>query len=151
MFSPAEVNFVPSRTLLGFVLAGTASGGVSIFLAVLSAPYKLILVLFLIVYFGYLMKLYYLGWPGRTPVALRWNVRHKQIQLRLQDRDWETVSVIKDVAVLPYLVVLRLQVASSRRTINCCVLYDATDSDSFRRLRVFALHGARIDVSATDS
>lgn len=124
------------------MLTGVVAGGASIWLASLATSYKALLALALASYAAYLLKLYHLGWAGRTPVALRWNVRHKQIQLRRVDGDWDTVVAVKDVAVLPYMVVLRLTIEGAKFPLSCCVFFDATDSDSFRRLRVFALHGA---------
>ena len=87
-------------------------------------------------------------------LAVRWDANRKQMFLFLRDSGWLQVEQIETAVALPWVVVLRLRMKQRYFIQSLVVMRDATDANSFRRLRVLASFGdylAPPDDSATGS
>lgn len=148
MFSPIEFSFKRSRSLIILILGSHLLSLYCLYVAALDVTIASVL--------SFIVMLS-LGWNLRRDVVnningiigIRFNGARKQISVNCHGR-WCPVDKVVSAVVLPYAVVLGFRVEGSRFTRYVVVFFDALSRDDFRRLRVFAVHGAYVKDPETE-
>ncbi|GGO82465.1 hypothetical protein GCM10011348_23920 [Marinobacterium nitratireducens] len=131
MFSPIEVAIGPSRRLCW--LSAAAHLCLLALLGLSSLPpYVLVPALPAVSLHGYCMYRRLAGMAA----GLRWDADLRQLAVRERGADWRPVEQVESVAVLPWLLIIRLRQDGRRRRL--VIAADSLSAEAFRRLSVVA-------------
>lgn len=149
MFSPIEFRFKRSRSLIALILGSHLLSLYCVYVAALDVTIASVLSFVLLL--SLLRQLRHIVVDNTQGIrGIRFNGLRKQISVN-DGGDWRAVSKVVSAVVLPYAVVLGFRVDGSRVSRYVVVFFDALDRDDFRRLRVFALHGAYVKDPETEN
>ena len=148
MFSPIEFSFKRSRSLIVLILGSHLLSLYCLYVAALDITIASVLSIIVLVSLAWNLHRYAVdNIKGIT--GMRFNGARKQISVK-DGGEWCAVNKVVSAVVLPYAVVLGFRVEGRRFKRYVVVFFDALSSDDFRRLRVFALHGAYVKDPETE-
>lgn len=149
MFSPIEFSIKRSRSLIVLISGSHLLSLYCLYVAVLDVTIAFLLAVVVLVSLGWNLRRYAVD-NTNVITGIRFNGARKQISVKYR-ADWCPVTRVVSAIVLPYAVVLGFRVEGSRFTRHVTVFCDALGRDDFRRLKVFALHGAYVKDPETES
>lgn len=142
MFSPIEFRIKRSRSLIVLILGSHLLSLSCLNIAALDVTIASILAVLVLFSLGWHLSRYAVdNSDGIT--AIRFNGARKQVSVMYRAA-WCPVTEVVSAVVLPYAVVFGFRLEGSRVTRYAVVFFDALEREDFRRLRVFALHGAYV-------
>lgn len=148
MFSPIEFSIKRSRSLIILILGSHLLSLYCLYVAVFDVSIAFLLAIVVLVSLSWHLNRYAVdNTSGITSV--RFNGARKQVFVKYR-ADWCPVTKVVSAVVLPYAVVLGFRVEGDRFTRYVVVFFDALSRGDFRRLRVFALHGAYVKDPETE-
>ncbi len=148
MFSPSEIRLSPSRFLLIY-LAGShlLAALITVRLSLEPLPGGLLLLLLLGSFWRLWRRAYAQSEPDSV-TALRWDADRRRLSLCLQAGGWHRAERIQSAVALPWVVVLVVRLRRRYLPQAVVVMRDATDADSFRRLRVLVNFAAYLPAAS---
>ncbi|MGB0468512.1 MAG: protein YgfX [Pontibacterium sp.] len=152
VFSPLEVQLRPSLRLAAIVFGSHLLAIVALFVADIEPFTASFLAILLFLSMGW--QSYHRVFMSNPDAicVLRWNADFHEISVQMRSGRWQRVDVLMASVVLPYALVLRVELENYALSQSVIIFPDAVKGPDFRRLRVLALHGAYVNqVNPTDS
>ncbi|BBB27376.1 protein YgfX [Amphritea japonica] len=150
MFSPLQVDINPSIYGGGSIVLLVFFSLLSVWVSDLDGIHKLLLSLVSLGYSFFCWSRMVSLTDRFSVIGLRWLVEHQSVVVCVNEGGWVNVDRIEQKFVFPFLIGLRLKLASKKRSVTVLVWRDSTNADDFRKLRVL-FRFAPPPVSATHS
>jgi len=142
VFSPIEFSIKHSRSLIVLILGSHFLSLYCLYIAVLDVTIASFLTIAVLVSLGWSLQHYAVD-NTKGITGIRFNGAQKQISVKYRT-EWCTATEVVNAVVLPYAVVLGFRLEGSRLSRYAVVFFDALEREDYRRLKVFALHGAYV-------
>lgn len=148
---PIQVDFKPSVTFTGVIISATLAACMTLILMPLVWQVKLPMVLVIMTISVYTILHHGLLCMPGSIISVQVNIKNELYVIRKDGRKFKVI-VAANTTVTPYLVVMNfneVNAALYQRIFNqaLIVLFDSTDSEAFRQLRVW-LRWANMDMNS---